>query len=98
MKGKVLKMLVKRECELSDKPMLELGDVIEWHVDGLFYLVIELQGKYVAKCFDGRTGLFGIYNSLQELNEAFIERGTYKNCTVYKPSEYYLAIKKRKED
>jgi hypothetical protein len=99
MKGKVLKMEVKREFERNEKPMLELGDVIEWYSslwdDCSYYLVMELQGKYVAKSFDGKGGLFGIYDSLQELNEAFIERGTYRNCTVYKPSEFYLAIKRK---
>lgn len=92
-------MKVKRVCNHPDKPKLELGDVIEWYSylwdDYSYYLVMELEGKYVAKSFDGKGNLLGIYDSLQELNEAFIECGTYKNCTVYKPSKYYLAIKRK---
>lgn len=70
---------------------LELGDIVV-HRDLGAYLVIEFQDNYVAKCLSGDGGLFGVYGSLEQLNEAFINRGTSKKCTIYKPNKYKLQL------
>jgi hypothetical protein len=87
-------MKVERRFELTEKkPSLQVGDVIEHNEYG-FFLVIELDNEYVARSFNGSTGLFGRYSSLRELNEAFYSRDTHKKSTVYKASEFTLQLVK----
>ncbi|MFD9628655.1 hypothetical protein [Peribacillus muralis] len=79
-----------------DKPLLELGDIVEYKQDSSFYLVIEEKGThnskgYIAKNLDGDGGAFGRYSTLEALNMAFADRTEKYN--VYKKNEYDLFLK-----
>lgn len=91
-----MKLVIEKEVK---KPVtLECGDVIE--TEGDSYLVVEFvttygEGKkYIAKSFDGKQGLFGVFNSLDSLNEGFTRRGLNTRSTVYKASEYSMKLVK----
>jgi hypothetical protein len=95
---RMIKMKLVIEKEVQQPITLECGDVIE--TDGDSYLVVEFivayggDKKYIAKSFDGKQGLFGIFNSLASLNEGFIKRGLPLRSTVYKANEYSLKLVK----
>lgn len=75
----------------QDQPYLEPGDIIA-HED-VGYMIIETDGKYIAKNMEnGRTGLFGQYDSIRDLNAEFRRRNLYKDCNVYKAGKFALNI------
>lgn len=91
----VIKSISKRKDTL-----LGIGDLIEWHPEdtdfGGFYLVINQDNLYVAKNLNGYSGLFGVFESLEELNKGFYERELDKECTIYKADDYALQVVERK--
>jgi hypothetical protein len=91
-------MNVERTFENNRREKLELGDVIEHEEHGFYLIVKEFFNdvdKYVAKSFNGHTGLFGRYNSLDALTHEFYERGTSRKSTIYKSSEYKLELNRK---
>jgi hypothetical protein len=76
---------------------LKLGDVIV-HPYGTYLVCVmnSSDGKYyVAKNFEGEGGLFGVYESLEELNRQYVGRNVDSEATIYKASEYTLQLVKK---
>lgn len=83
------------EEKIKNKYELELGDIIMHH-NG-FYLVLTIDGQFVAKNLNGNTGLFGLFSSLKRFNEKFneLQKSTFSNAVVFKASEYSLKLVKK---
>lgn len=78
---------------------LQLGDVIGW--DGKLYLVTRFNGQqangWTAKSFNGESGLFGSFDSLEEMNTEWHDRhtatgSTLRTATLYKANKYKLQL------
>lgn len=89
-----MKLLLEKQIKEPIK--LECGDVIVHNSDS--YIVMSFvhsygtDKTYIAKSFNGKDGLCGLYTSLAGLNEAFIKRGLDKSTTVYKSNDYSLTL------
>lgn len=81
--------------ETNRQPKLELGDII--YFDDEFYLVMDADGAYLAKRFDGFQGLCGGHATLKELNQEFTSRlnNVLHGAVVYKSKDYELHLVKK---
>lgn len=80
------------------KPTLELGDVLVHESCGAYIIINQgrgMENAFVAKGINGTGGLFGIYDSLKDLNDAFYGRSTHLVTRVFKASEYDLQLVKK---
>lgn len=86
-------MEVQVDIKLSGQPEIELGDVIVTNTDA--YLIIKDTDGYVARNFRGYTGLFGKFDSLQKLSDAFYSKksnGVLPQAVLYKHTEFDLKL------
>lgn len=69
---------------------LQLGDVLQWSFRP--WIVIEVDRKYSVRSIDNMSaGLFGVYNSMKELNDSWLG-GRAEGAIHYPASRYKIVV------